>query len=152
VSDPILGIAAFQALWDGAPLNPAQAQVATLLLQVASNWIVAQKPGIGPDDPAAKLVAYEVTANALRYGKYASLKSWSRSTLHKMDSGTLDDPSSALDFTDRHRSLLGLSLRSVPIGSFAVNDFDDQNYGNPAIGRFPYLGGRGYDAGGYGYR
>jgi hypothetical protein len=136
-----LTLSSFQALWDGAPLNPAQQQVATLLLQVAAKWIRDNKAGIADDDPAGKLVTFEVTANALRYGKYASLKSWSRTTMHKMDSGTLDDPASALDFTDRHKGLLGIAVRSTPSGTFCINDFDDQNYGNPATGRrFPFLG------------
>lgn len=141
MSTPFLTLPAFSALWDGAPLNTPQQQVAALLLEVASNWIYDNKAGIGEDDAAAKLVTFEVTANALRYGKYASLKSWSRTTMHKMDSGTLDDPASALDFTDRHKTLLGIPVRSTPSGTFAINDFDDQNYGNPATGRFPWFVG-----------
>lgn len=134
-----LVLSSFQTLWDGAPLNSAQQQIAVLLLQVAANWIREAKPGIADDDPAAKLVTFEVTANALRYGKYAPLKNWSRTTMHKMDSGTLDDPASALDFTDRHKQFLGIAIRSQPTGTFAINDFDDQNYGNPATGRYPFL-------------
>lgn len=133
---PFLDLPAFQLLWDGAPLNDAQQKVAELLLTVASKWIYANKSGIGSDDSAGKLVTFEVTANALRYGKYAPLKEWSRTTMHKMDSGTLDDPSSALDFTDRHKVLLGIPVVSEPLATFRVNDFDDQNYGNPAIGSF----------------
>jgi hypothetical protein len=140
--DPFLNIATFQTLWDGAPLNDAQQKVAALLLTVASNWIYGQKPGIGSTDTAAQLVVFEVVSNSLRYGKYAPLKEWSRTTMHKMDSGTLADPESALDFTDRHKTLLGISPRSAPLASFAINDFDDQNYGNPATGRWPLL--RGY--------
>lgn len=127
---PFLDIAGFNALWDGAPLSTAQTAAATLLLEVASNWIYAHKPGVvgptpGPADPAAKLVTFEVVANALRYGKYAPLTSFSKQTGHRVDAGTLSNPESALDFTDRHRNLLGIPLRAVPMSTFYDDDFAD---------------------------
>lgn len=129
--DPFLSISDFQALWDGTPLNSAQTQAATLLLQVASNWIYAHKPGVagpassGGADPAAKLVTFEVVSNALRYGKYAPLGSYSKQTGHRLDAGTLANPESALDFTDRHMTWLGISPLAAPMGVFYNNDFCD---------------------------
>lgn len=120
-----LDLGTFEGMWDGPPLNSAQESVASLLLTVTSDWIYANKPGIPSDDAAGKLVTYEVVANALRYGKYAPLQNWSRQTGHRIEAGALGDPASALDFTDRHKQLLGIPLRVAPVGQFYEDDFTD---------------------------
>lgn len=131
--NPFLTPPAFQAMWDGPALTPAQTNIANLLLQVASNWIYQRVPGISPTDPTAQMVVFEVVSTAIRYGKYQSLKSFHRGTGHRTDSGELNDPASMLDFTDRHKAWLGIPLESTPMGQFFGNDFDapDDNAGWP---------------------
>jgi hypothetical protein len=136
---PFLTLDGFTALWDGAALTSAQQGQITLLLQVASNWIYNNGP-FGPNlpatDPTAQLVTYEVVANCLRFARFAPLKEFNNTTAHRAESGTLDDPTTVLDFTDRHKLLLGITLRALPMSSCRPNDFDadDRHAGWPSRG------------------
>ena len=138
----------FQEPWDGPALTSAQENILNLLLQVASNWIYARLPGIagpvpGPADPTAQLVVFEVVSNVLRYGKYAPLSEYSRTTGHRMEGGSLSSEVQRY-FTDDHKMLLGIPLRALPMTSCSRNDFDaadpDQGWPTRWSDRFGNLG------------
>lgn len=134
--NPFLDLAGFQALWDGPPLTLQQQTITTLLLQVASTWIYnngPQGPSLPQTDPTAQFVVWDVVSSAVRYQRYSKLASFSRTTGHRMDGGSFTDPMKALEFTDNHKLLLGIPLRSVPMTSCRPNDFDaeDQYQGWP---------------------
>ena len=117
----------FVAVWDFAdsfrPLKPSEQQLAEWLLQVASDWIRDKKPTIPDDNIAAQLVVTEVVSNALRYNKYSPFSTFNEQTSHSTMSGTFSHDSAGLDFTDRHRDMLGIPLKSPPKYSFTANDY-----------------------------
>ncbi|BBZ09865.1 MULTISPECIES: hypothetical protein [Mycobacterium] len=124
---PFLNLAGFTALWDGPPLTAQQQAIVGLLLQVASQWIYNNGPqgsALPVTDPTAQFVVWDVVSNAVRYQKYSKLSTFSRTTGHRMEGGSFDDPMKALEFTDNHKMLLGIPLRSVPMTSCQPNDFD----------------------------
>lgn len=118
-----LTLSQFTAMWDGAPLTIQQQTMVTLLLQVASGWVLAQSPGRPLSDPAAQFVVYDVVSNAARYQKYGKLAHFSKTTGHRTDAGGFDSPMKALEFTDTHKQLLGLPLSAVPMTSCTYGDF-----------------------------
>jgi hypothetical protein len=122
VADTFLDAAAFAAMF--RPLTAAETGQATPLLEVVSKWIRDNKPGIEYDDPAAKVVVFEVVREALVYGKYRPLSSFQDTTAHRTKAGTFD-PNVALQFiTDRHRAMLGIELTTAaPVGHFKVGDY-----------------------------
>lgn len=125
--NPFLDLSGFQALWDGPPLTAQQKAIATLLLNVASQWIYnngPQGPNLSPTDPTAQFVVWDVVSSAVRYQKYSRLASFSRTTGHRMDGGSFTDPMKALEFTDNHKLLLGIPLRALPMSSCQPNDWD----------------------------
>lgn len=105
------------------PLKPAEEQLAEWLLEVASDWIREHKPDTAAGSVAAKLVVTEVVSNALRYTKYGPLSSFTEQTSHSVMSGTFTDAAKFLDFTDRHRELLGIPVVSPPQYSFPAYDY-----------------------------
>lgn len=119
-----LDLAGFEALWDGPTLTTQQQASVTLLLGVASKWITDRLPSIADNDPTAQLVVFEVVSNLVRYGKYAPLSSYSRMTGHRSEAGTLS-VEVARYFTDDHKMLLGIPLRSAPMSQFFEDDFTD---------------------------
>lgn len=150
--DPFLDLTGFIALWDGAPLTSQQQATVTLALQVASNWIYLRRPDLAapngvqpPTDVTGKLVVFEVVSNFARYGKYAPLSSFHRATGHRVDEGTLAAEVQRY-FTDDHKMLLGIPLRSPPMTSCRHNDFDaaDQDQGWPTRWSNQF-GNRGWD-------
>lgn len=104
-------------------LKPSEQQLTEWLLQVASDWIRYHKPGIADDSVAAKLVVTEVVSNALRYNKYGPLSSFTEQTSHSSMSGTFTEAAKILDFTDRHREMLGIPIQSPPQYSFPAQDY-----------------------------
>lgn len=118
-----LTLAQFTAMWDGAPLSVQQQAMVSLLLQVASGWVLNQSPGRPLTDPAAQFVVYDVVSNAARYQKYGKLATFSKTTGHRTDAGSFDSPMKALEFTDTHKQLLGLPLAAAPMSSCVPNDF-----------------------------
>lgn len=104
-------------------LKPSEQQLTEWLLQIASDWIRQHKQGVTDDDVAAKLVVTEVVSNALRYNKYGPLSSFTEQTSHSTMSGTFTDAAKILDFTDRHREILGIPIQSPPQYSFTPNDY-----------------------------
>lgn len=105
------------------PLSDAETEVAGLLVDVASTWIRDKAPNTAIDDPAAKVVVFEVTRDALLYGKYAVLSSFTQQTGHSVKSGTIDRDEIERFVTDRHRRMLGIPLRAAPVGHFPVCDY-----------------------------
>ena len=104
-------------------LKQAEIQVAEWLIQVASDWIREHKPSISADSVAAKLVVTEVVSNALRYNKYLPLKSFTEQTSNSVMSGVFTEAVKMLDFTDRHREMLGIPIMSPPKYSFKAFDY-----------------------------
>ena len=104
-------------------LKATEQQVAEWLIQVASDWIWQRKPDISASSAAAKLVVTEVVTNALRFGKYGPLRSFTEQTSHSVMSGTFTDAANNLDFTDRHREMLGIPIKAGPVYSFPVADY-----------------------------
>jgi hypothetical protein len=62
-------------------------------------------------------------SNALRYNKYSPFSTFNEQTSHSTMSGTFSHDSAGLDFTDRHRDMLGISVQSPPKYSFPKNDY-----------------------------
>ncbi|MBO0882800.1 MAG: hypothetical protein J2P17_21195, partial [Mycobacterium sp.] len=83
-----------------------------------------QGSALPADDPTAQFVVWDVVSSSVRYGKYSRMRTFSRTTGHRMESGQFDDPMKALDFTDNHKMLLGIPLEAVPMSSCRPNDFD----------------------------
>lgn len=119
--DPFLEVSDFVAMF--RPLSAAETAVATPLLEVASEWIRAHKPGIAIDDPAAIVVTFEVTRDALMYGKYAGLTQFQETTAHRTKAGTIDTASVEKWITDRHRRILGISVLASPAYHFPAGDY-----------------------------
>lgn len=110
-------------MWDGPALTSQQQAQLNLLLQVASNWIYARKPGIDPADPAAQLVLFGVISNFLRYSKYSPLSNYHKAVGHRIEAGTLAADVTRF-FTDDDKVLLGIALKSPPMTSCAPDDFE----------------------------
>ena len=121
MTTPFISLADFVVAFRA--LKPAEQQLAEWLLEVASDWIRQHNPSIPEGSVAAKLVVTEVVSNALRYNKYGPLSSFSEQTSHSVMSGTFADAAKLLDFTDRHRELLGIPVYSAPQYSFPANDY-----------------------------
>jgi hypothetical protein len=121
VANPFLDVAAF-SVW---AKNPAWASdsLATSLLQVVSDWIWDHKPGVADDDAAAQVVTFEVTRDALRYGDFGPLSSFSNTVGPRIKSGTFDRGSIEKFITDRHRRILGISVLAGPRGLFKRCDY-----------------------------
>lgn len=118
---PFISVVDFAAAF--RPLKSSETQLTEWLIQVASDWIRNYKPTISDGSVAAKLVVVEVVSNALRYNKYGPLSSFTEQTSHSMLSGTFTDAAKLLDFTDRHREMLGIPIQAPPQYSFPVRDY-----------------------------
>lgn len=105
------------------PLKVSEEQVAEWLIQVASDWIWQRKPTITESSVAAKLVVTEVVSNALRFSRYGPLRSFTEQTSHSVMSGAFPDAANNLDFTDRHREMLGIPVTAPPVYSFPAGDY-----------------------------
>lgn len=102
--------------WDDDP-------VATSLLTVVSDWIRDHKPDIADDDPAAQIVCFEVTRDALQAGEFGPVVSFTKVVAHRTRSATVDRAALEKFITDRHRRMLGLPLRAGPRGRFRPGDY-----------------------------
>lgn len=118
---PFIDASAFATMF--RPLSAAETAVAAPLLEVVSNWIREQKPDIADEDPAAKLVCFEVTRDALVYGKYAGLTDFSETTGRRTKSGTINTAEIERFVTDRHRRMLGVEILAGPAYSFKPCDY-----------------------------
>lgn len=105
------------------PLRANEEQTAEWFIQVASDWIWERKPDISPSSVAAKLVVTEVVSTTLRFAKYGPLRSFTEQTSHSVMSGAFTDAVNNLDFTDRHREMLGIPIKAGPVYSFTPGDY-----------------------------
>lgn len=121
MTTPFISVSDFAASF--RPLKTSESQIAEWLIQVASDWIRDHKPGIADGSIPAKLVVVEVVSTALRYHKYGPLQSFTEQTSHSTMSGTFTDAAKLLDFTDRHRELLGINIYSPPKYQFKARDY-----------------------------
>lgn len=105
--------------------NPAWATdpVSASLLTVVSDWIRDKKPSIADDDQAAKIVVFEVTREAMLFGRYSGLSSFEETTGHSSRSGTLRWREIEKFITSRHRQMLGLMSVAAPRGHFPKCDY-----------------------------
>ena len=121
--EPFLSVARFTAMF--RPLSSEEAKLAAPLLDVVSEWIRANKPGISPDDPAAIVVCFQVLRTALTHGKYAGLASFTETVAHRTRSGAFDTRTAEAIgrlITDSHRLLLGIALVGEP--AYCFKEFD----------------------------
>jgi hypothetical protein len=120
-TEPFLDAATF-AIW---AKNPAWTSdpVAASLLQVVSDWIRDRKPDIAPDDPAAQIVVFEVTREALTYGKYSGLSAFTEIVGHRQKSGTIRFREIERFIVARHYKMLGLNVSARPRGHFKKCDY-----------------------------
>lgn len=98
-------------------------QLAASLLTVVSDWIRAHKPDIADDDRAAQVVCFEVTRDSLMAGEHGPFKDFSKTVAHRARTVTIDREALERFITDRHRRMLGLSLRAGPRGRFKAGDY-----------------------------
>lgn len=109
MADPFLSLADFPT-WFGQTLTAAQTALAGPMLQVASDRIRELKPAIADNDPAAKVVVFEIVRDALIYGHLDKLSSFQNITSRRQEAGTFDEMAKAVDdlLTGRHKALLGI--------------------------------------------
>ena len=105
------------------PLSEAEEAVAAPLLDVVSEWIRQHKPDVADDDPASKVVTFEVARDALMLGDFGPMASFSKTMGPRSKSGVIDQSAVERFITARHRQMLGLSLRAGPRGRFKVGDY-----------------------------
>ncbi len=121
--DPFLSIEDFEEQFRRT-LDAGQTAIATRLLQVVSDWIWGRKSDV--DEDAAAQVVFEVVRDALLYGDFDKLKSFTNTTADRTESGELDAEAKAVNdyLTPRHRLLLGIgAVRAAPRGSFKKCDY-----------------------------
>jgi hypothetical protein len=118
---PFLDVDAFAEMF--RPLSDPESETAGAYLEVASNWIRDQLPEIAADDPAARIVVFEVTRDALLYGDIGPFTSFSKTMGPRSRSGTIDRGSVEKFITDRHRRMLGILLRAGARGYFPRCDY-----------------------------
>lgn len=111
--EPFLSAAAFSSML-GRSLTAPEALQVTPLLEVVSRWIRQHSPGIEADDPGAITVSFDVARDALTYGKFRALSSFSRETSHSKESGVLQFREIERFITARHREMLGVSVSPRP--------------------------------------
>lgn len=116
-----LDVATF-ATWAKRP-DWSSDPVATALLDVIADWIRERKPDLASDDQAARVVSFEVARDTLMYGDLGPFKQAEKRTAHSSRSYTLDRGVVEKFITDRHRRMLGISLRAAPRGHFPKCDY-----------------------------
>ncbi|MFC9769449.1 hypothetical protein [Rhodococcus jostii] len=97
-----------EAVW--RPLSAEETANAALLLTAAAQWIRDNTPDIADNDPAARFVSIDVVKSALLAGPFTGHASYSKTIGPWSKSGTLINPAGALQFTDVHKELLGISV------------------------------------------
>lgn len=125
---PFLTVEQFQAMFARA-LSAQEMTLAALLCQAAANWIrhPSRLPGLPPSNTEAKLVTFDVVSAALaRPAEYVGFSSVTRTTDDRTTGYTLESAAQLLEFTDRHRDLLGLSTAAAP--TITVDPVDPRIY------------------------
>lgn len=120
--NPFLDVGDFATQF-GRTLSAAEELVAERLLQVVSDWIRDRKSDADP--LKAEQVVFEVVRDALNYGEYEPLSDFQNTTSLRTEAGTFDPALRAVDdyLTDRHKRLLGIALRTGPVGYFPKCDY-----------------------------
>lgn len=122
MADPFLDVDVFAGMF--RPLSDAESEVAEPYLEVVSDWIRDNKTDVSADDPAAKIVVFEVVREALLYGDVTPLASFSKTMGPRSRSGTFDRVAVEKFITDRHRLMLGISVSAAgPRGYFPKCDY-----------------------------
>lgn len=141
MSDPLLPVDDFTNMYDGE-LDDQQTAAVTLLLGVASSWILLKNPTV--DIPSAQWVLFELARDEVLYGNFSRLSEFSSTTSRRNESGAFDPSMSAVDdlLTDRQKTLLGISAAADPQGQFGDGVFERNapNYidnGQPAQYFYP---------------
>ncbi|MBF9328484.1 hypothetical protein [Mycobacteroides chelonae] len=116
-----LDVGAFAAMY--RPLSAAETLVATPLLKVVDGWIRDNKPGVADDDPAAKLVAFEVTRDGLMYGEFGPVSSFTKTVGHRTKQAAIDRKAIERFITPRHLRMLGISVQAKARGHFPRGDY-----------------------------
>ena len=124
--NPFLSIDDFASQF-GRDLSDAETIVATRLLQVASDWIRGRKPDVDP--LAAAQVVFEVNRDAINFGAYERLASFSNVTQSRTEAGSFgrDDQwqQVVVDYiTNKQKRLLGIPVVAAAAYSFPVGEFD----------------------------
>lgn len=110
---PFLTVDAFQGMVPRT-LDESERALATLLLQAATIWIV--DPSRRPDlagvttDVNAQLVCWDVTWAVLLPGQHRGQTQYSRQAGDRTTSFSLAAAAAMLDFTDKHKQALGMSM------------------------------------------
>lgn len=105
------------------PLSAAEKLVAAPLLTVVSDWIRDKKPAIANDDPAAKVVTFEVTRDALTYGEFGPVSSFTKTVGHRTKQAAIDREAVEKFIARRHYRMLGLALQAKARGHFPRGDY-----------------------------
>lgn len=116
-----LDVEAFVAMF--RPLSAAEKLVATPLLTVVSDWIRDKKPAIADDDPAAKIVTFEVTRDALMYGEFGPVSSFTKTVGHRTKQAAIDRAAVEKFIGHRHYRMLGISVQAKARGHFPRCDY-----------------------------
>ncbi|SHY74731.1 Uncharacterised protein [Mycobacteroides abscessus subsp. bolletii] len=116
-----LDVEAFAAMF--RPLSAAEKLVAAPLLTVVSDWIRDKKPAIADDDPAAKVVTFEVTRDALMYGEFGPVSSFTKTVGHRTKQAAIDREAVEKFIARRHYRMLGLALQAKARGHFPRCDY-----------------------------
>lgn len=112
---PFLDAAGFQALF-ARTLTARESALARLLCQAAANWIRREAGDLPLSSTEAKLVTFDVVSAALaRPAEYAGFREVTRTTDDRTLGYTLESAAALLEFTDRHRDQLGLSMSARPV-------------------------------------
>lgn len=105
------------------PLSGAEKQLGGLVIEAASAWIRENKPDVADDNPAAKLVVFEITKAVLLPGEWAGYSQWSVTVGGRTRSGTLSDAAAMVSFTPWQLQLLGISTTAEPSWHFEKDDY-----------------------------
>ncbi|AMT72046.1 hypothetical protein [Mycobacteroides immunogenum] len=116
-----LDVEAFAAMYQ--PLTAAEKLVAAPLLTVVSDWIRDKKPNIADDDPAAKIVTFEVTREALIYGEFGPVSSFTKTVAHRTKQAAIDREAVEKFIARRHYRMLGIAVQAKARGHFPKGDY-----------------------------
>lgn len=126
---PFLSLTNFVGMF--RPLSAAESVLADKVLKAVAVWIrdPSRRPDIAADDPMAELVSFEVTRDSLpgvagNGMSLGGLTSYSVATDSRSEAGTIAELAGLLDFTDRHKELLGLATTATPTYGGMDGSFD----------------------------
>lgn len=121
MADPFLSVDDFADMF--RPLSDPESELAGPYLEVVSDWIRDKKTDVSDDDPAAKIVVFEVVREALLYGDLGPLTSFSKTMGPRSRSGTFDRGAVEKFITVRHRHMLGITVSTGARGYFPKCDY-----------------------------